>query len=596
MWIDGAKRRAARALHVLSVTCLVASPAAEAEQGQYRSRVQITPPGEVNQGRVLSVEELEQQINALDDPYAKSSAGRHLARHYVEQKEYDKAIEYYRTALAAKGLSDIANREMLRELAQVYLLSENYAAAAATLERALRIDLVPVPGDYLLLATAQYRLGNYVAVVAALDAMQGKRLALDIPQMRQTLALYYRAGAWSQCETLLQRLLELEPNNPDNWHQLAAVYLQQNKRRQALDQLALAREKSVPFQASDLNLLVDLMAVNGNPYGAADTLRQALQAGEIPATAANYRKLFELWFQARESRQASAALVQAARLSGDTELYLYLAQLQMEEEDWQGMQQTMLAACAKQLEDRYVSRANLFLGVSQLKLGDREGARRSLINATLVGGAGTQAGQWLDYMGAEPATEDEARRVVGPCYGSEGKQRQVASLSSPVGAGQDATVAEAGAEGEEFQFKTLPAQRLFYSEYDMPLAELAAQLKPLSVKLGVTLVKSGGTADGPLQIIAPAGAEEGALQLAMPSRGSPRAGGQYKTRRTTPARAAYRVRRGSAEELAGAWLEFSGSLREAGYELSGEQRLVFLPSGGGDSDSVGVEIQIGIVE
>ena len=178
MWIDGAKRRAARALHVLSVTCLVASPAAEAEQGQYRSRVQITPPGEVNQGRVLSVEELEQQINALDDPYAKSSAGRHLARHYVEQKEYDKAIEYYRTALAAKGLSDIANREMLRELAQVYLLSENYAAAAATLERALRIDLVPVPGDYLLLATAQYRLGNYVAVVAALDAMQGKRCLL----------------------------------------------------------------------------------------------------------------------------------------------------------------------------------------------------------------------------------------------------------------------------------------------------------------------------------------------------------------------------------------------------------------------------------
>ena len=55
------------------------------------------------------------------------------------------------------------------------------------------------------------------------------------------------------------------------------------------------------------------MAVNGNPYGAADTLRQALQAGEIPATAANYRKLFELWFQARESRQASAALIQAAR-------------------------------------------------------------------------------------------------------------------------------------------------------------------------------------------------------------------------------------------------------------------------------------------
>ena len=590
------RRCAARAMQTLTVCCLMASGAAEAEQGQYRSRVQITPPGEVSQGRVLSVEELEQQIDGLDDPYAKSSAGRHLARHYVEQKEYDKAVEYYRTALAAKGLSDIANREMLRELAQVYLLSENYGAAAATLERALRINLVPAPGDYLLLATAQYRLGNYVAVVAALDAMQGKRLELDIPQTRQALALYYRAGAWSQCETLLQRLLEREPNNPDNWHQLAAVYLQQNKRRQALDQLALAREKSVPFQENDLILLVDLMAVNGNPYGAADTLRQALQAGEIPANAANYRKLFELWFQARESRQASAALVQAARLSGDTELYLYLAQLQMDEENWQGMHQTVLAACANQLEDRYVSRANLFLGVSQLKLGDREGARRSLINATLVGGANAQAGQWLEYMGAEPATKEEARRIVGPCYGSEGKQRQVASLSNRGGAGQTGTADDSDLAGGEFQFKTLPAQRLFYAEYDMPLEELAAKLKPLAVKLGVTLVKSGGSADGPLQIIAPAEGDEGALQLALPSRGTPRAGGQYRTRRTSPARAAYRVVKGSAGELADARRDFSGSLREAGYELSGEQRLIFVTPGGGDSDTAEVEMQIGIVE
>ncbi|MBP6683094.1 MAG: hypothetical protein KA159_07230, partial [Halioglobus sp.] len=114
----------------LSLLLPLASPAF-AEEGQYRSRVRIESSADVGSGAGLSVEELERQISSIQDSYARSSAGRHLARHYVEAGDYARAIEYYQTALAAGGLADIANREMLRELAQVYLLSENYAEAAS---------------------------------------------------------------------------------------------------------------------------------------------------------------------------------------------------------------------------------------------------------------------------------------------------------------------------------------------------------------------------------------------------------------------------------------------------------------------------------
>ncbi len=300
MWTDPLRASLLSRVLPCLVSAVLAANAPAAEQGQYRSRVEVVPADSVDRGRELSVEELERQIDSIEDPYARSSAGRHLARHYVEQKEYDKAIDYYRTALAARGLSEVANREMLRELAQVYLLSEDYAAAAEALERALRIDLVPAAADFLLLAQARYRLGDYVAVVAALDRIGEAGLQLDLAQMRQALALYYRAGAWAQCETLLRELIDREPDNPDSWHQLASVYLQQNKRRRALDHLTLAREKAVPFTESDLLLLVDLKAVNGDPYGAAEILASALEAGEVSPTGASYRKLFELWYQARE--------------------------------------------------------------------------------------------------------------------------------------------------------------------------------------------------------------------------------------------------------------------------------------------------------
>jgi len=572
-----------------ALSFVLAGIAAAAERGQYRSRVEIVPADEADQGRVLSVEELERQIDGIEDAYARSSAGRHLARHYVEQKEYDKAIEFYRAALGAEGLSDVANREMLRELAQVYLLGENYAGAADALDRALAIDLVPVAGDFLLLAQARYRLGDYVAVVAALDRISEAELELDPPRMRQALALYYRAGAWAQCESLLRELITREPGNPDAWHQLASVYLQQNKRREALDQLSLAREKGVPFAERDLLLLVDLKAVDGNPYGAAETLAAGLEAGELSGTGANYRKLFELWFRARERERAARALTEAARLSGDTELYLYLAQLQMEQEAWAEMQRTVLAACAQQLQDRFVGRANLYLGVSQLKLGDRQGARRSLINATLIGGANAQAAEWLDYMVAEPATADEKRHIEGPCFGSEGKHGRTAVIGTR---GRERETVGASAPAADFQFRDLPAQQFFYSEHQVSLQELAPQIRSLAMRMGVAVVKSGGSVDGPLQIIA---IREGGevLQLALPVRGAPTAGGRYKLRRSEPARVAYRVVTAEGDSLAAASEEFAHSLQEAGFALSGERRLVF-PAGQAGADERKVELQLGI--
>jgi tetratricopeptide (TPR) repeat protein len=583
MWIERMVIRLPILARVTGLLLVLVSLQAGAQQ--YRSKILITPEGEISKGAELSIDELEQQIGSIESPYAKSSAGRHLARHYVQQKEYDKAIEFYRTALAAEGLSAVANREMLRELAQVYLLKEDYSGAVQTLESALRLDLVPEVNDYLLLAQAHYRLGKYVAVVVALDQIKANGLTMNTVQMRQALALYYRAGAYAQCEQLLLQLIELEPNNPENWHQLASVYLQQDKKRQALDQLTLAREKAVPFSEADILLLADLQAVNQNPYGAAEILQQALAQQEIEANGRHYRKLFEFWFLSREQEKATAALKDAARLTGDIELYLYLAQLQMDNREWRAMYQTMVDACAKELPDKYVGRANLLLGISQLKLGDEVAARRSFINATLIVGVNVKADQWLNFMNAEPATKAESRRIVSICYGSVDKKVRPGGIGAAADTVQTAE--------QDIQVKTVLAMRLFYSEHDIPLAELAQKVRSLMTRMGVSLVKSGGSIDGPVQIISGAqGAAEGELQLALPARGAPRAGGRYRVRSTSAFKAAYLVQTGSGEELVRAWLRFAEAVQVAGYELTGERRLVM--SQGGSVDKPAIELQLGI--
>jgi tetratricopeptide (TPR) repeat protein len=572
---------------------------AHAQEGQYRSKVRVDNSGDVGEGAGLSIEELERQISSIQDSYARSSAGRHLARHYVEAGEYDKAIEYYQTALAAGGLSDIANREMLRELAQVYLISKNYADAANTLERVLRIKLVPEAGDYLLLAQAYYRLGRLAQVVGALDPIREKGLVLDITQQRQALALYYQAGAYPQCELLLRQLLNVEPDNPENWHQLSAVYLQQGKKKEALDQLTLAREKAVPFREQDTVLLADLQAVNGNPYGAAVILDSALSNKGVQANGLNYRKLFQFWLQAREKEKASAALVQAARLSGDIELYLYLAQLQMEQEAWRPMYQTMQAACRNQLPGKYVSRSNLLLGISQLKLGDKASARRSFINATLIGGAGAEAGKWLEFMQADPPTARESRGIVGVCHGPGDKQVSADAFAGHEGdaAGSLATAASVATAadsqpGAAVATKTVPKLRFFYQEYHQPLAQLAGEAKSLALPMGIALVRGGGTVDGPLQIIARGEGEGAALELGFPFRGSPRALGKYKTLVAGEFKCAYLVHEGKGDTLAAQWATFLADVERAGYKLTPQRRLLLQAGGGGGT--VRLELQVGI--
>jgi tetratricopeptide (TPR) repeat protein len=577
---------------VLGLLLLAAVPGANSqEQGQYRSRILLDPLGEIGKGSEMSVGELEQQIDSIDDPYARSSATRHLARHYVQQEDYASAINWYREALAAGGLSDVANREMLRELAQVYLLDENYRDAAQTLDKVLRIKLVPEAVDYLLLAQARYKLGDYVGSVAALDGIQANGLELTPQQMRQATALYYRAGVFEQCEGLLGQLLELEPAEPSYWHQLASVYLQQNKREQALDQMMLAMEKGIPFTAPELMLLIDLLAVNGNPYGAAQVLTEAMQAEHLPRDAANQRKLFELWLQARERDRAKRALVQAARLSGDTELYLHLAQLQMEDQQWPQMQQTVLTSCEQQLQDRYVSRANLLLGVSLLKQGSDTAARQAFINATLVGGANQQAAQWLRFMQAAPASEGELRRVRGPCYGSAGKKASLdtgpdTELASAAPAASPEQGGESGdAVGAEIALKTIPAGRFYYVEQKETLRELLPRVRSAAVRLNVTLVKAGGTADGPVHILADGG---DTLKLAMPIRGSAQAKGRYRVYSAPEFKSAW-IEMPADAGIETAITEFVASVTDAGHVLTGEYRLVL-------SGEENIEFQLGIAE
>jgi len=414
----------------LLITSLVTSARVLAGE-QYTSRLYIDIEQDATENVALSVSELEKKLDTLQDDYTRASAEKFLAQHYAAEKDYPKAIAHLEDALKHPGMADNSRRDMLSDLARLYVLQKDYDNAASAINRYLDSKPPENADMYLLLAQINYKNKKYVESAAALDKVLFNKAAPlqktpPVDLLQSALAIYYSIGNYERSTQVIQQLLEQSINDSNEkqaplWQQWISLELKAGKNAEALTVMALAWEKGIPFRDQDILLLCDLYALNKIPARGARVLETAIKTGRVASNSKITDQLFRLWLQAGERDKAQQALEKAAQTSDDQELLLHLAQLYMEKEQWQPMQDMVLKACQGTLPDKLVARANLFLGISQFKLGDTELARRSFINATLIGGENEKAGQWLAYIKAAPATEGEKIGIAGPCSSASTK-------------------------------------------------------------------------------------------------------------------------------------------------------------------------------
>ena len=557
---------------------------------QYTSKQVMGADDNLDESASTSVQDLEKSLSTMSDDYARSSTQRFLAHHYLETKEYDKAIKFYEDALKEGGLSSFANLEMMQELIQVYLLKQDYAQVAATIKRFESGGGKPNATIYLMRAHASFKLNDKVDTQAALDkAMAAPGLTPEL--MNYALSLNYGLGNYSQCAALMEKLISEQPNNPENWFKLASLYIKLKRYNDALNILSLAWEKHEVFRAQDLALLSDLYASTGNWFRAAQIYQQGIEQHVIQPESKDYQRLYNYWSQAREKELAIAALEKAAAIDRDTTLALYLAQLYLDSAQWEKMQNIILRACENPLKDQYVSQTNLLLGISQLKLGKREAARRSFINATVLGGAGDTAGQYLQFMRAEPASDNEKRSVVGPC-----RSPSTTSLFSSAKLPEE-KISNTPANSP-VQIKVTPSQTIFFGEYTMTADDFKNHLTGKAIQLGLAAAKSGGTMSGPMMLIFDKAPDPNALSISFkmgfPITGNPAARGQFKVMGEPGFRCAFLMFDGSPEQVESTWKQFFTSVTAAGYTPTGQARQIIDPSNTANSKTVKLELQIGI--
>lgn len=622
-------------------------------QEQYRSRMYIDLEVAPTENVSMSVGELEKNLGTFQDAATRASAEKFLAQHFAGSKDYGKAAQYIEKALQNPAITPDNKRDMLGQLARISLLQKNYDKAASAIQDFLSVKQAAGGSAdaeiYWLLAQVQYKRRNYVASAAAMDKALALQKNPTTEQLKNALAIFYSTGSFDRAAQIMQRLVAADLNNAELWQQWVSLYLKAGKNAQALDVMALAWEKGIPFREQDILLLTDLYTINKIPGRGARVLEEAIASGKLKSSGKINDRLFRLWMQAGERDKAQAALAKAASDSNDVELQLYLAQMSMEKEQWQTMQQQVLKACDGNLPDKLAARANLLLGISQLKLGDTELARRSFINATLVGGA-ADAAQWLAFMKATPATNSEKAGIAGPCATSgtgsmfaasmpESKRAASAETSDTAsasvetssvetssteststessGASETATTETAsstetsaaaqtasalshikGDPSAALTVKVTEPVRLYLGDYALTAEEMAEKIVPLATKLGITIVKEGGKIVVPMYIIFPELMSNSGgkikVRFGFPVTGNPRPQGRYQFVRDKGFKCVSREYNGAPDGIAKAFAQLYADAVAKGLKLSGESRQIASTDNVVGGKTVKLELQVGV--
>lgn len=600
---------------------------------QYTSRLYIDIEQDATENVALSVSELEKQIETLQDDFARASAEKFLAQHYAASKDYPKAIAHLEDALKRPGMTDSSRRDMLADLARLYVLQKDYNNAASAIKRYLDSNPPENPEMYLLLAQIHYKNKKYVDSAAALDkVLFNKNAPLQKnppPELLQSaLSIYYSIGNYQRSIEVIKLLIEQDINSSNEkqatlWQQWISLELKTGQKADALTVMSLAWEKGIPFREQDVLLLCDLYAINKVPGRGARVLEEAMQSGRIPANSKINDRLFRLWLQAGERDKAQKALEKAAQLGDDKDLQLHLAQLYMEKEQWQPMQDMVLKACSTALPDALVARANLYLGISQFKLGDVERARRSFINATQIGGENEKAGQWLSYIKAAPATEREKIGVAGPCYSNSTKSiwtsalpdknetdeiENIAAAESNNTSNKNITVGTSanyadlltqlkGNPKAVVNSKVTESKMIYVAEATLSAEEFADRILSTAIRLGVTISKNGGSINGPMHFIypQPPGADgKIKVRFGFPVRGNPKNSSGFKLLKDPGMKCVWRNYKGSAEDVTVAIAQLYLDAQLQGYQFTGESRQIASNDNSAASKIIELELQLGV--
>jgi len=296
-------------------------------------------------------------------PYERSMTEQILFQVAYSQEKYSEARDHLKLAIDAGGLNEQQVSDAKYQSAQLFIQEEKWKEGAAAIEEWLKTAPKPNSAAYYLLAAAYYQMEDYNRALP--PAKKAVELA-EKPQETQLgmlSALYLQKDQYKDAIPVLEQLVALAPGKKAYWMQLSSVYGQLEDYPKALSVMQVAYTAGLVTDDQELRRLADLLMFNDVPYRCAQVLEGAIEKKTVNPDEKLYEKLANCWIASGELEKSIQPLTRAAEAAGSGDLFVRLGEVQMQREDWTGMQAALQKGIDKgQLKD--TGNAQLLMGIS----------------------------------------------------------------------------------------------------------------------------------------------------------------------------------------------------------------------------------------
>jgi len=346
---------------------------------------------------------LEGALGSCTTSYEKSQVYNFLGYVYYSLDRYKDAVNTYKKMINEPEVDERQAINTRYTVAQLYLVLEDYPAAARELEAWMRVSPIVGSDAKVLLGQAYYQMGRKSdALKLVEEAINEQEAKGNLPKegwWSLQRVIYYERNDYKRVVDILKKLIVHYPSF-SYWRQLGGMYSELN---QSVNQLVATELTYLAGNLDQEKQLVSLayMYIGAEaPFMGARIIEKGMKEGKIARTGENLEVLGLAWQQGADSKKALPILEEAAKASGKGSLYARLSgvylDLDQNEKSVAAARNAIKRGGVKRIDMTYMN-----LGNALINLHCYNDAIAAFRNAAKDDRSAKYASQWIDYAEKE---------------------------------------------------------------------------------------------------------------------------------------------------------------------------------------------------
>jgi len=346
---------------------------------------------------------LEGALGSCTTSYEKSQVYNFLGYVYYSLDRYQDAVNTYKKMINEPEVDERQAINTRYTVAQLYLVLEDYPAAARELEAWMKVSPIVGSDAKVLLGQAYYQMDRKSDALRLVEeAIKEQEAKGNLPKegwWSLQRVIYYERNDYKRVVDILKKLIVHYPSF-SYWRQLGGMYSELN---QSVNQLVATELTYLAGNLDQEKQLISLayMYIGADaPFMGARIIEKGMKEGKIARSGENLEVLGLAWQQGADSKKALPILEEAAKASGKGSLYERLSGVYL---DLDQNEKAVLAARnainkggAKRKDMVYMN-----LGNALINLHCYSDAIDAFRNAAKDDRSAKYARQWIDYAEKE---------------------------------------------------------------------------------------------------------------------------------------------------------------------------------------------------